>query len=105
MCCLGDGAFTPEHIDPRAVFENPGIRVIYHLGGASQLNIRKDGNGGRVLELPFAEGFDRYVIDYAVLLSKWHMSPIVLGNTVILIVETWEFNDPDADVAAFIAGL
>ena len=55
------------------------------------------------MELPFAEGYDRYVIDFAVLLSEWHMRPIVHGDTVILIVETWEFNDPDADVAAFIA--
>ena len=53
----------------------------------------------------FASSYLRYVIDYAVLTSDWHMSPIVLGDTVILIVETWEFNDPDADVAAIIAGL
>ena len=79
--------------------------MVHHYGGASQLNIRMDGNGGCELELPFAAGFDRYVVDHVVLLSEWHMSPIVLGNTVFLIVETWEFNDPDADVAAFIANL
>ena len=45
------------------------------------------------------------MIDYTVLLPEWHMSPTVLGDTVTLIVEVWEFNDPEADVAAFIAGL
>ena len=34
-----DGAFTPEHIDPRAAFANPGIRVVHHYGGASKLII------------------------------------------------------------------
>ena len=33
------------------------------------------------------------------------MSPIIIGNTVVLIVETWEFHDQDADVIEFIASL